>query len=322
MISLRRCLSVAAVAVAMSLATSARADDPSPDTLAEAKKLYDEGSQAFSRGEYDVAVTKLQRSFDLVPSPTAELVLARALREDNKLVPAATHFAACEVAARARVAKGDARFSSTVDDAASEGAALRAKVAAFDVVVIGAAAGDVVEIEGRTVPVEQGQVPTQFHEPGPVTVTYRPAHGAPVPKIATLEAGKTASLSFGEVEKPPPPPSGGGGRKKWAVPAAIAAGGVTAVGAGLFIGFGLKSSSIYGELSPCAGHCPRAQYESKAKSGASAQAVANAGLAIGLVGAAATVTFTVLAVADKSGKPAPKAALSISPTGAFVVGDF
>ncbi len=322
-------LASAAFGAPVAFAGDAPPPDPAADAkLAEAKKLYEDGSAAFSRNEFDAAVTSLQRSFDLVPSPTAELMLARALRESGKLAEAASHFASCEAAARTRIANGDERFNATAADAVTEGAALRAKVGALDITVAGAQPGDAVEIEGKSLPVEGGRTPTAFHEPGNVAVTLRPAHGAPVTKTVLFEAGKTATLSLDAAPAPDAGPKTGpttsGGRKKWAVPAAIAAGGVAAVGAGLFIGFGLKSNSIYDELTPCAGHCSPSVYGDKARSGATAQNVANAGLTIGIVGAAACGTFVVLALTDAPKKPAEAkpVALAVSPFGASLVGAF
>src|SRR5512144_2514781 len=106
--------SFAVVAVLASLFSTLPAlADPDPATLEEARKAYEEGADAFTKNDFATAVSKLQRSFDLVPSPNAELALSRALRETGNHADAARHFTACEAAARERVAKGDDRFKDT-----------------------------------------------------------------------------------------------------------------------------------------------------------------------------------------------------------------
>ncbi len=291
------------------------------DKVAQAKDLYDAGSDAFSKGDFATAVTKLGASYDLVPSPTAELMFARALREVGRLTDAEKHFGACEAAARERVAKGDERFKDTADDAATEGAGLKTRIPTVQVTVTSAGPGATVEIDGTQVPITAGRSEPVPHDPGDVTVTLRNPGEAPVTKTAHLVPGTPTTV---ELTPAPPAPLPFTRKRPWTIPAAIASGGVAVVGYALFAGFGAHAESIYSEFSSCKPHCPASQFADRASAGATSQNVANASVTIAAIATAACATFVVLTLTDRPRKgDAPSTAvLSVSPLGADLVGSF
>jgi hypothetical protein len=96
------------------------------------------------------------------------------------------------------------------------------------------------------------------------------------------------------------------------------AGGVGVLGFATFAIFGAMAGSTYNDLqSVChGGPCPSSKAD-EISSGKTQQAVANVGLAIGIVGLAAGGTMFVLSLGHKSSETsaAPAAALLVSPTG-------
>jgi hypothetical protein len=84
--------------------------------------------------------------------------------------------------------------------------------------------------------------------------------------------------------------------------AAYVTAGVAVVGLGMFAFFGLKANSSYSDLQAACGNgpCPPG-HESAISDGRTEQTVANIGLAVFVVGAAATATIWVLSAPKKTG---------------------
>lgn len=295
--------------LASSMATTATlAATPAEDVRDEAKRLFLQGSAAFSSHRYAEALEMLQASFKLVRSPNSGLLIARCLRELNRPVDALEMYDAVAADAYRRVADGDTKYAQTATAAANEGSAVRATLGTIRVRIAGPTKDLRLEIDGlRTPPISPAGEAIILHPPGEVTVRLNSPVGLDQSQVATVVRGGTVRMEFvaPESTRDPspretnskssadhshvgPPPS-------WTFPAALVAGGVAAVGTGVFVGFGLRSQSIYDKLETrcsTAGCGPNDR--ELADEGASSQTVANVGLAIGIVGAATTIAFLLV----------------------------
>jgi hypothetical protein len=272
----------------------------------EAKRLFARGSSAFLANRYAEALEDLRASYKLVPSPNSGLLIARCLRELNRRVEAVEMYTSVATDARKRAGEGDARYAQTADVAAREGAAVRATLGVLRVGIAHPPPGSRIEIDGATTLVIEGDV-VVLHVPGEVLVRFRPKVGAEQSQRATITAGGDVRMEFTASAAEPaapmgPPaaaspsrPSADDAPPAWTGPAAIAAGVVTLVGAGVFIGFGLRSGSTYDDLrTRCATvGCSNAD-QATADEGKRDQTIANVGLAAGIVGAVATVSFLLV----------------------------
>lgn len=277
----------------------------------DAKRLFQQGSADLLAKRYPEALENLRASYKLVPSPNSGLLIARCLRELNRRVEAVEMYGTVTADARRRAEAGDAKYTQTADVAAAEGGALRATLGLLRVRVAHAAPGSTLEIDGAARPVTDADV-VVLHLPGEVTVRFKPASGPPQSQRATLAAGAdlrmefTAAPSSEPAPGPPPPPSArttpspdaSGSPPSWTIPAAIVSGALTLGGAGVFIGFGLKSRSTYDDLNARCGpsSCGDAE-RTTADAGKRDQTIANVGLAVGIVSAAATFAFLLVRAA-------------------------
>jgi hypothetical protein len=135
-----------------------------------------------------------------------------------------------------------------------------------------------------------------------VTVRFKPQTGAEQSQRATLAAGGAVGKEFTPADTPSspprvetPPPPREGEPPGWALPAALVAGGVAIVGAGVFIGFKLKSDSIYDDLQRRCGpsSCGPAD-RADADEGKRDQNIATVGLVVGGVAAASAIAFVLV----------------------------
>ena len=101
--------------------------------------------------------------------------------------------------------------------------------------------------------------------------------------------------------------------------------GVGLVGFGMFAGGGAASSSTYSALkTKCGGDsggCKGQNVDGDISSGRTQQAIANAGLILGIVGVAAGTTMIVLSTRKKS-DPGPRTGLVVGPAYAGLSGTF
>ncbi len=291
----------------------ARAADEAPEAGdAEARRLFGEGSRLYLAGRYDEALSALEASYKLVPSPNSGLLIARCLRELRRPVESAQMFASVESEARRRVHEGDARYAPTADAAATEGARVRAGLGRLHVRVHHAPPGTRLTVDGAPVAMTSDQEVVVLHPAGDATVRLTPPEGAEQSQSVSVGAGAEVKMEFelaprGSTPPPPPPPGPGeppapapsDAASSIYVPAAWISGGVALTGLGFFTGFGLASRSKFDDLQNRCGQtgCGPAD-RAEADAGKRDQTIANVGLVVGLLGAAATGVFVVLAVTD------------------------
>jgi hypothetical protein len=302
---------------------SARAD--TEESREEAKRLFAQGSSAYLAKRYGEALEDLRASYKLVPSPNSGLLIARSLRELNRRVEAVDMYATVAADARRRAAEGDAKYGQTADVAASEGAVVRATLGLVRVRIAHPPPGSNVEIDGVASPATDSEI-VVLHVPGNVTVKFKPKTGAEQSQRATLVAGGDVRMEFTpaspEAAAPPPPPPietpaplpvAGGEPPAWTIPAAVVAGGFAVAGAGVFIGFGMKSTSIYDDLhAKCGTTGCGPQDRATADTGKRDQTIANVGLGVGIAGAASLITFLLIRAYAPRSASAPPHRLSVS----------
>jgi hypothetical protein len=328
LVARRKRLCVVLVALLASLAMSPRAlaqGAPDASAVAEAKKQFAEGSALYLAGRYAEALEALRTSYDLVPSPNSELVIARCLRELGRLVEAQATFASAEVEARRRVAEGSPKYEQTASSAASEGATVRAGLGTIRVRLEAVEAGAKLTVDGVATAIPADGDLVIWHPPGRVSVSVRGSSGLEQNQIATIRAGAEVTMGFTRPEPPLPSalapqvsqqerappvdpvlqrerpgPSGSSG-SPWAKPAALASGVVTVAGAGMFVGFWVAGHGLYQDLKSACGQmtgCGSPAQRSEAQTGKNDELIANVSLAVGAVAAAATIAFAAIAISD------------------------
>lgn len=286
---------------------SAMAQPAEPQALEDARWQFSEGTAHFQARRYPEAMAAFERSNALVASPNADLMIARCLRELGRKVDAANAFDRAERAARKRLAAGESKYGQTAEAAKTEGEKVKAALGSITIHVA-KPAGSTVTVDGKEIALENGEA-TLLHEPGTASVIVRDASGGKQRQTITVNAGSSSRMDFaGESTTPPAPPPVVGPPKvdtsttrtkethgtRWTVPAAIASGGVTLAGLGVFTGFGLSSKSTFDDLSRRCGpsDCTAAD-RADADSGQRAQTIANVGLIVAAVAAVATVIFVI-----------------------------
>ncbi len=302
----------AALGVAMpsvAYAQGAQADEAKMD---EAKQLFTKGSDLYLAKRFAEALEALQASYKLVPSPNSGLLIARCLHALGKPVEALEMYRNVENDARRRVADGEVKYGRAAGSAAVEGAEIRATLGSLRIHVTSPAAGATLLVDGAPSQVGADGVAVVWHVPGEARVTYQPP-GEPEQKhVVTVPPGGEVQLEFNgpaivppvvrpgpasKMEEGTPQP---GARVAWAKPAAWAAGAVTLAGAGVFAGFGIASQSEYHDLLTLCGqtHSCGPMQQAEANDGKRNQLIADVGLAVGAVAAAATVTFVIVAASS------------------------
>lgn len=301
-----------ALVLAALLATTLPSRAAHADPVDDARALFVEGSALLHAGRPEDALEKLQRSFALVPSPNTELLLGRALRELGRRVEAAGALEHAEAEARRRGNAGETKYGQTEAAAHAEAASLRAQLGRLRIRIAEPARASL-RIDGKAVPIAAEGETTVLHEPGRIEVAVSREGEAESRQIVEVSAGAAAQMEFASASARPPKPVVvvtparvvASSRATWALPAAIVAGGVTVVGAGVFTVFGLKSGSAYDDLEArCGPACGPAE-RANADAGSRDQTIANVGLAVGSLAAAAAITFVLVHVlgGDRTASP-------------------
>jgi hypothetical protein len=302
-----------------------------PETVAQAKQLFAQGSALVVAGRYADALPLLQRSFEEVQSPNSELLIARCLRELGRLVESQSAFTWTETEARRRLEDGEARYQKTAESAATEGAEVRARLGAIRVRLDGVDAGAKLDLDGAPTDVPESGEAVLWHVPGDAMVTLHSSSRGDQTQPVTVRAGAETVVVFAppapvvppEAAPPtraaPPAPSAAprptasapaapaaSGGLHWSVPVALTTGSLTLIGAGLFTGFGLASSSAYSSLRRECGVPPSCtpSQRPEADRGKRDALIANISLAVGAAAGAATIAFVAVA-ASRPARPRP-----------------
>jgi hypothetical protein len=312
-------------ALAAALALPALAQ-PSPEDLALAKVLFEEGRKLMAEGKIDDACAKLARSHALDPALGTLLNLAVCHEKQGKTASAWAELrTAADLAAKGKETK---RLAFATDRAKQ----LEARLARLTVRAPGAPAGLSVRLDGREIgavslgtalPLDPGEHRLELSAPGKrafaVTVTLEAGPSSKivdVPPLADEAAPSTpppAPTAPPPATAPPPPapPPAEGGRSVPRFAAGLATGGVGLVG--LVVGsiYGVRTLQKKGEIgSSCddEGGCNAKGYALQEDAHRSAT-ISTVAFAVGLGAVAAGVALVVT-----SGSPGkPRASAWIAP---------
>ena len=287
----------------------------------DARLAFAEGSAHFEGRKYTEALAAFERSYRVIQSPNALLMMARCQRELGRRPDAVATFDRAVTEARHRVANGENKYVPTAEAASDEANKLRSALGTIRVRVEGSTSGTVIA-DGKAVALSPAGEAVLLHEPGTASIEFSARSGTRHQQTVTVLPGSSVSMAFTADERPPPlsgSGSGSGSRSpteapfaapttaptssRFATPAWIA-GGVTVLGAATFAGFGSSSKATYDELARRCGPSSCGPLDrDDANRGARAQTIANVGLGIALSAAVATVVFVVLALDESRSAP-------------------
>jgi hypothetical protein len=340
-----RTLGVLSAALVLAFAVSAHADGASPESASaeqekQAQERYEQGVQHYKANHFDEAAEAFRASVEIVASPNARLMYARALRESGKIEQAYEQLALTQQEA-SELSVRLPKYASTGESAEAEMTALLKRTAAIRVEIRGADPGSVEVVVGeRSVPRKLWRAIAV--KPGTYAVTARAADGRRARVSLDVEQGQVADVELeltanGAGASAAPAAAGsavaaapaaeadqGAARSDHPLrPWAFVAGGIGLVGVATFAVAGAMSRSTFATLED---DCPNKQCPADSQQdidrGKTEQLVANVGLAVGAVGLAAGVALFVVDLGSGSATPATSVRVAASTGGVRVAGSF
>lgn len=315
---------------------------PPTEATAEQKQAaidhFHAGKAAIESKSWQRAASEFRASLALVESPNARLELARVLRDSDDLGEAWDEYGRAIESAVKLLAK-EVRYAKTAEAATAERRDLESKLAFFVVSVRGEPEGATLKVGGRVVAPDQRTKPIAA-PPGAVDILLADGAGRELARqTANAVAGQTTQVALdasevaaGAVSPGRQPLDASGDEKpdgadqtlpadEFAAssrgklrPLAYIAAGIGVAGLATFGTFGVMSNSTYSDLKGACpastGGCPPGK-QGEINAGRTEQTVANVGLVVGLLGAAAGVTLFVVTIPSKSS--AIRAALWVGP---------
>ena len=333
--------SVCLFGAASSRAAGADPTAATPEQGQQAQTHFQSGKDLASKNQLDAALAEFRASYDAVASPNAHLSIARTLRDMGKLTEAYVEYAGVIAEAAVLNPKVGDRYKPTADAATDERSKVEAQISLLSVTVMHPTDGATLKVGAATIDHAQWGMPIPLM-PGAVDVVLESGGKEVARSSTTLAPGEKKSVS---VDTQPPPakvvpvvnngpvdpkdqPDWKGDRTGAQAPAsapsdrsnlrpyAYVAAGIGAAGLITFGIFGLMEQSTFSGLQDsCHGVCPPSK-SSDISAGRTQETVANIGLVVGAVGAAAGITLFVLSMPSKSSS-APKtgsASLVVTPS--------
>jgi hypothetical protein len=283
----------------LAVAAGATAADATKEQWAAAQTTFKVGDDLYDAGRYTEAVTAYRASYEIVASPNSRLMIARALREQGKLIDAHLEFRATLDEARASAA-ADGKYEGTVSAATTEKAALEAQLARVLLKFAGEPELAKLSVGGRQLAPADAAEPI-FVMPGEISVIAHTRDGRQAQSQVELTAGaqQTLLLQFpapASRQRPPPaaPPKLDSASDPLRTLSYVA-GGVGAVGLIAFGVFGVLNNGTHADLEQrCAGdRCDPAEQDD-IDAGRRYQLLANIGLAVGVLGLGTGATLFVV----------------------------
>lgn len=271
----------------------------------QAQSRFLRGKDLYGAGKFDAALAEFTASLDIVASPNTRLYVARCLREMGRYVPAYVELGRTAVEAK-ELTRDDPRYAKAATAAEDERKALEPKLGFLEIGITHAAPTTTLKVGGDDVRRGGWSEPVPVMPGSAEVVVETPGH-APVKRTVQVAAGGKQSLAIdAEADSPDvavvatnnDAPSGEAGsetKRAKLRPYAYVAGGVAVAGLATFAVFGLLANGTYSDLEAACGTkpCPPG-HEDDISSGRTQQTVANVGLVVAAVGAAAAVTLFVL----------------------------
>ncbi len=310
-----RTLAVASAAllllqIGLASADGVRPDRATPSQREQAQSRFLRGREMMEKNKYDEALVELRLSRDVVASPNTQLEIARCLRAQGRLRDAYTELGRTAEEAKDLAAQ-DHRYQRAYDAARSERAELEGQLGFLTVTIENAVGSTRVTVGDEELAAPRRSEPVPMAA-GAVDVLVETPGKEPIKRTIRVLVGQRASLTIdaksrdlaepspapaGSSEAPPATAGADGRPPPWMRTGAYVACGLAASGVATFTVFGLVARSTYDHLDGvCAGGPCSADKAGEIASGKSNQSIANVGLAVGLVGAAAGATMFVLSI--------------------------
>jgi hypothetical protein len=308
--------------------------DAAPVQREEAQQHFAKGRDLYTAKKYEEAAAEFDKSYAIVSSPNALFFLARCDRERGKLVAAYAELGRTAAEAREHASE-DPRYAKTAQAASEERDAIAPQLGFITVTVTGGSPDTTVNVAGTKFPRAALGEPLPLM-PGSTEVTVETPGKASLHQTVTVFGGEKKSVAFdaGTAEAPAPPApvvaplpplhvqtpeEEAASRMRLRTWSYISA-GVSVVGIVTFAVAGTMSNSTYSDLqAQCHGPCaPGSANQAEVNRGNTQQTVADVGLVVGLVGAAAAVTLFVMSLPTKS----DKVTLLVGPEWVGVKGEF
>jgi hypothetical protein len=316
----RGALSATLLASSLAAASGVAPGEASPAQKAEAMAHFTAGKQAIDQKNGEKAALELRASLEVVNSPNARLVLARALRDSGSLGDAWTEYGRT-IGDATKLAATEDRYAKTADAATTERAELAPRLAFVVVTLAHAPPGATLKAAGRVVSPDESSGPILVPA-GAVDVVLLDGNGKELGRQTVSAAvGQKTAVALDAQPQPQPrprpttepadsekhdeahvgdttPATPGGSRLR---PYSYVVGGIGVAGIALFAVYGIIDNSTYSDLQNSCPHnaCPPAK-QSEVDAGRTQQTVANVSLVVGAVGLAAGVTLFVLSLSPKS----------------------
>jgi hypothetical protein len=303
-------------------ALSTSLESASPEQKRAAQKMFEAGDGLYENGQFDQAAQAFRASYELVASPNSRLMIARSLRELKRYDEAFREYVATVKDAEQSVG----RYPDTLKAAQAEADALNEQLSY--IVIDSAPSGTEVRINGKAVTFTAGERLAVVESK--VDLEVRLPDGKVRHETFDLKKQETHHVTpSAEKQAEALPEAAPAKAAATAAPyearpsnglrtAAYVAGGVGVAGLVTFGVFGALDHSIYSDLqSKCAAGCA-AGNSSQIDKGRMYQSVANIGLGVAAIGAAAAVTLLIVAPAH-SERPV---ALQVGPGSVVLRGGF
>jgi hypothetical protein len=306
---------------------------PPTEATAEQKQAaidhFRTGKEAIESKNWERAASEFRASLALVESPNARLELARVLRDSDDLGDAWDEYGRAIESATKLLAK-EARYAKTAEAATAERHELETKLAFVMVSVLGASEGATLKVGGRIVASDQRTKPIAAPA-GAIDILLADGSGRELARQTVnavvgqttqvaLDANQVTAQSVAASPGRRPPDASADEKPDGADqtlptndvtvssqtkvrPLAYVTAAIGLAGLATFGTFGVMSNSTYSDLkSACpssTGGCPPGK-QGEISAGRTEQTVANVGLVVGLLGAAAGVTLFVVTMPAKS----------------------
>jgi hypothetical protein len=319
----------AACALALSAPSIAHAAGIEPGAATpvqreQAQARFLRGKDLKNKQKLDEAIVEFRASLDIVASPNTRLELARCLRDKGRLVEAYVELGRTAVEAKELLAQ-DTRYAKASVAANAERQALEPSLGFVTITIQNASDATTVTVAGEEIRRAAWSEPVPLM-PGTTEIAVASPGHAAVKRSVTVAARERTSVtidaSSGEAERvaAPAPPVDTGGDHSSLRPFAYVAGGIGVAGLVTSVIAGSMAQSTYNDLEKaCHGPCTT-DHSSDISSGKTKEAIANVGLALGIVGVAAGVVLYVVSK-PKPGAAGTSAALVVWPGGIGVKGE-
>jgi hypothetical protein len=291
-----------------------------PSESSDVNKRFAEAVRLYKEGDAARALPLFEQLLAETDSPNANLYVGHCLVKLARYVEA---YRAYSTTVSATVERNDSKYEPTKDAARAQLAALDLRVAKLVIALAELPTGIQVTIDGEEL--DPGRIGTPvILEPGDHVVVATAEGMTPVRRNAQVKAGETRTLALAlrsREEKSEPEPDTApsatpdpAARHRSLATLGWAGAGIGIAGVSVFAVAGLRAKSIHDALEESCGEqpCTDAAHHEDASQGKTMQTVANTGLLVGAVGAAAGTFLLLRSRSQRS----TEAALSLSPEGA------